>query len=318
MNKSEFLTRLPVIAGVAALVGIAGCSTSGGSPNSYSVPSAASPFNTWQSIAPGQTVNATGVSHQVTWAAGSDGNVLISGSGFLSTGGANFVGVYDNSVNLTLLTLQSSLGFALTFDKSNGDTIAPLNVGGLPGPYTGATSVNSRSIAVLADPIGNGWSYQSYGVWMTGLGVGGTQGGISYGNPSTVVPLAGTATFAGNAAAIYVSPNGVPALATANMTANVDFGALTVAWGTSGTMLANSVVAKNVTSTVAAPQLDANGLLTISGTQFTGAAQTNNLNLTGTAAGQFYGPNATEIGGTFGLRGNGVESLRGAFGGKIQ
>ena len=204
MNKSEFLTRLPVIAGVAALVGIAGCSTSGGSPNSYSVPSAASPFNTWQAITPGQTVNATGVSHQVTWAAGSDGNVQISGNGFLSTGGANFVGVYDNSANLTILTLQSSLGFALTFNQSNGDTIAGV---GLPtGPYIGATSSNSRSTALLADPIGNGWSYQSYGVWMTGLGVGGTQGGISYGNPSTAVPLAGTATFTGNAAAIYVSP----------------------------------------------------------------------------------------------------------------
>ena len=316
MNKSEFLTRLPAIAGVAALVGIAGCSTSGGSPNSYSVPSAAAPFNTWQSIAPGQTVNATGVSHQVTWAAGSDGTVQISGNGFLSTGGANFVGVYDNSVNLSLLTLQSSLGFSVTFDKSNGDVIS--GVGGLSGPYIGATSANSRNTALLADPIGNGWSYQSYGVWMTGLGVGGTQGGISYGNPSTVVPLAGTATFSGNAAAIYVSPAGVPALATANMTANVDFGALTVAWGTSNTVLGNSVVAKNVTSTVAAPQLNANGLLTISGTQFSGAAQTNNLNLTGVAGGQFYGPNATEIGGTFGLRGNGVESLRGAFGGKIQ
>ena len=195
------------------------------------------------------------------------------------------------------------------------DTIA--GMGAMPG-FIGATSSNNRNTAMLADPIANGWSYQSYGVWITGLGVGGTQGGISYGNPSTVVPLAGTATFAGNAAAIYVNPIGVPALATANMTANVDFGALTVAWGTSNTVLANSVVAKNVTSTVAAPQLDANGLLTISGTQFTGAAQTNNLNLTGQAAGQFYGPNATEIGGTYGLRGNGVESLRGAFGGKIQ
>ncbi len=315
MNKSEFLTRLPVIAGVAALVGIAGCSTSGGSPNSYSVPSAATPFNTWQAVTPGQTINATGVSHQVTYAAGSDGNIQISGSGFLSTGGANFVGVYDNSANLTLLTLQSSLGFNVTFDKSNGDTIA--GMGAMPG-FIGATSSNNRNTAMLADPIANGWSYQSYGVWITGLGVGGTQGGISYGNPSTVVPLAGQATFTGTASAIYVNPIGVPALATANMTANVDFGALTVAWGTSGTMLANSVVAKNVTSTVAAPQLDANGLLTISGTQFTGAAQTNNLNLTGTAAGQFYGPNATEIGGTYGLRGNGVESLRGAFGGKIQ
>ena len=316
MNKSEFLTRLSVIAGVAALVGIAGCSTSGGSPNSYSVPSAATPFSAWSAVAPGQMVNATGVSHQVTWAAGSDGSIQISGNGFLSTGGANYVGLYDNSLNLSLLTLQSSLGFSVTFDKTKGDVISGMSMGGVP--YIGATSANSRNTAMLADPIGNGWSYQSYGVWMTGLGVGGTQGGISYGNPSSVIPLTGQATFAGNAAGIYVSPTGVPGLTSANMTASVDFGALTVWWTTNNTVLANSVVAKNVTATVAAPQLDANGLLAISGTQFTGAAQTNNGNLNGQAAGQFYGPNATEIGGTYGLRGNGVESLRGAFGGKIQ
>ena len=318
MNKPEFLKRLSVIAGVAALAGIAGCSTSGGSPNSYSVPSAATPFNTWQAITPGQTIQATGFSIQATYAADSSGAVQIIGGGSQGTGGANYVGFYDNSLNLSLLTLQSTNGFALTFDKTNGDTIASMGVGGMSGPYIGATSSNGRNSAILADPIGNGWSYQSYGVWMTGQGVGGTVGAITYGTPTTVLPTTGTASFVGNAAAIYTSPNGLSAFATANMNANVDFGALTVQWGTSNTMLGNSAVAKNVTSMTAAPQLNANGLLTISGTQFTGAAQTNNLNLNGQATGQFYGPNATEIGGTFGLKGNGVESLVGAFGGKAQ
>ena len=316
MNKSELLARLPVIASVAALMGIAGCSTSGGSPNSYSVPSAATPFSSWAAIAPGQTLNATGFSLQSTYAAGADGGIQIIGGGSQGTGGANFVGFYDNSANLSLLTLQSSNGFSVTFDKTNGDTIA--GVGGGPGPYIGATSSNLRNTALLADPIGNGWSYQSYGVWMTGVGFGGTVGAITYGNPTNVLPTTGQANFAGNASAIYPAPNGAAVLAMSNMNAAVDFGALTVAWGTSNTVLANSVIAKNVTSTVAAPQLNANGLLQISGTQFTGVAQTNNNNLVGQATGQFYGPNATEIGGTFGLKGNGVESLRGAFGGKAQ
>ena len=169
MNKSEFLTRLPVIAGVAALVGIAGCSTSGGSPNSYSVPSAATPFNTWQAVTPGQTINATGVSHQVTYAAGSDGNIQISGSGFLSTGGANFVGVYDNSANLTLLTLQSSLGFNVTAHRLAAHAFAGFlaAIGGIllvwynnrisPGSINTGALINILVIAVLGGmkhPIG--------------------------------------------------------------------------------------------------------------------------------------------------------------------
>jgi hypothetical protein len=38
--------------------------------------------------------------------------------------------------------------------------------------------------------------------------------------------------------------------------------------------------------------------------------------LTGSARGQFYGPAANEIGGTFGLKGVGVEGYLGAFGAK--
>ena len=64
----------------------------------------------------------------------------------------------------------------------------------------------------------------------------------------------------------------------------------------------------------AEPTLDMAGILTYAaGTNsFTGNVVTTGL--TGTSTGRFYGPNAEELGGVFGLSGAGLESYSGGYG----
>ena len=313
MNKSEKLLRISAFAPIAMLLVLAGCK--GTTAQSAAALPSSTAFGQWSQIAPGTTVQATGISAHKTYAAGGDGSVQNIGGGIQGTGGASFVGAYDNGLNLTILTLQTASGYTFTIVKTAGDTIAAVNVAGSPGAYIGATSANNRNSALVTNSPANGWDYQGFGVWMTGQGVGGTVGAISYGNPSSAVPLAGTANFSGNAAGVYTNAAGVSAMTTSNMYANVDFGALTVAFGTSGTMVGNSSLAKNITAVSPNSSLDMSGTLAISGTQFAGVVQTAG-GMTGQSTGQFYGPAAQDIGGTFPVSGGGVQSLVGAYGGK--
>ena len=98
------------------------------------------------------------------------------------------------------------------------------------------------------------------------------------------------------------------------MTANADFTNRSIGFATSNTQVTD------LSGTTIGPNLGLNlsGNLTYSaGTnQFSGPVSTTSPALSGTATGQFYGPTANEIGGTYGLTGSGVSGMLGAFGGK--
>jgi hypothetical protein len=179
-------------------------------------------------------------------------------------------------------------------------------------------STGSEQAAWL-DPYVAGFNYQSFGVWGTGLVAGSTgrYGVASVGaaTAASAIPTSGTAVFRGIAAGIYTE--GAVSRYAANATFNVNFGSRSIAFSTSN----QTITSINTNITIPISYLDVNGTMTYAaGTNsfsgnITARGQTSLSNLTGTASGQFYGPNAIELGGTFFLRGP-VTTLVGGFGGK--
>ena len=96
------------------------------------------------------------------------------------------------------------------------------------------------------------------------------------------------------------------------MSAVTDFAARSIAFSTTGTTQTPDLINSSTNS-----NLNMSGTLTYASgsNQFTGSVATTG-GMTGSATGRFYGPSATEIGGTFAVTGAGIASYGGAFGGK--
>jgi hypothetical protein len=119
--------------------------------------------------------------------------------------------------------------------------------------------------------------------------------------------------FTGVAGGIFATPSGATYLTTASMAASVDFGARVVGFATGGTVATSTYT----TTSTAAPALNLTGRFAINpGTsQFSGSVVSAG-GMSGGASGQFYGPNANEIGGSFGVANASIGAMLGGFGGK--
>jgi len=272
------------------------------------------------------TTTATGFSGQSNWVSTAGGQVTSVSAYNQATSGLTYTETVNSSNVVQSNSFTSSAGTTVSFNRANGDTIA--NVG--TGPLTNKAYIesNGNDVAIITPASMNGWSYQSYGVWITGgNGTSGTAGGGSAGSLTTgiAIPTSGTATFTGNTAGVYVNYAGQGYLTGSTLTANVDFANRTLGFATSGTQ----AIATGPSGTwVAANGLNMTGTLSYaSGTNLiTGSVATtgqgpgsagNAASLAGTATGKFYGPTANEVGGTFAVKaGSGVETYLGAFGAK--
>ena len=137
---------------------------------------------------------------------------------------------------------------------------------------------------------------------------------MSVGAPTagTAIPGSGTATFTGYATGSYVNAAGAGTTALAELTVGANFGTRSLTFATTNTRTSPDWVT-----------FTPNGGLNLTGT-LTYAAGTNSFTgpvssvsgLTGNSTGQFYGPNAEELGGVFFLKGAGVETYAGAYGAK--
>lgn len=153
--------------------------------------------------------------------------------------------------------------------------------------------------------------YQSFGAWNDHAGgfhgylMAWSQGQTT---PGHAVPKTGSATFTGKLIGFYVAPTGAGATAGADVTVNANFSSRSLGFASSGTTVQGS----------AAPQLDLRGTLTYAPGQasFSGAVVNAGGSMTGSSKGQFYGPNAEELGGAFRLQGAGNELFTGGFGAK--
>lgn len=302
------------------------CAGGGGGGSSSAGGVTVTPFTSWTAIQPNTTVIATGDASQVSYVDDpSTGLVATISAPSQTQGGASLTLSYGSSL-INSVTANSGLGTVLTFDKAVGDTIAPLPVGPFAGEVNVALKADRTAIGLFAEPCPStpcGWNYQSYGVWISGIdattGLGnGTTGAISVGSATPVsgMPATGTATFVGTAGGLYVSPAGAASFTIADMSASVNFGTRAIGFSTTTTNLTN-----DFTSFTARNDLNMSGTLSYaSGTNsFNGTltAPGAGSGLSGNAIGKFYGPTATEIGGTYAIRaGSGLESLIGGFGGK--
>jgi hypothetical protein len=187
------------------------------------------------------------------------------------------------------------------------------------GRPTSFSAGNSGALGVMVDPSYYGWNYQSFGVWMKDPMASTFQAGtISAGavTPGSAVPTIGSATFTGHAGGFYFDGAGNRFSTDARMSAVTDFRNRNIDFSTSGTVLSTVT---NPPLTTPNSDLDLRGNLSYAAgaSRFTGNVSTANNALSGNATGRFYGPNAEEIGGVYGLSApSGGARMIGAFGGK--
>lgn len=315
------MKRLIWFAPVVVLVGCGGGGGGGGSGSA-----GVTPFSTWSAITPNSTVRVDGNSQEVSYTANSSTDRVTSVSSVSpNQDGAYYQSSYGSDGRANAVDLRSAKGTTVSWSTAKGDTIARI----ASGPYAGINAAISAgegaNAGLSAEPLLNGWNYQSFGVWITGRGQGsGTAGAMSVGNPTAVntMPQSGTATYSGSTGGIYLGPAGEYFLTTSNMSANVNFGSRQISFATSGTVGATPNMVLGGNSPVSVPALNISGLLAYSAdsTQFSGVVKSaggaNANQMSGTAVGKFYGPSAREIGGTFSMKGSGMETFAGAFGGK--
>ena len=273
------------------------------------------------------TTTATGFSGQANWTSNGSGTVTNVGTYDQSTSGLTYTETVNSSNIVQSNSFTSALGTVISFDRAQGDTIGTIVTGPLANKSYAELKSNGNDLAIISPRSMNGWSYQSYGIWISNLNSSsGTVGGGSVGTPDgslttgVAIPTTGTANFSGTSAGVYVNSSGTPFLTGSSMSASVNFATRSLGFATTGTqiLLSNgswqSTSGLNTTGTLS--YASATNLVT--GTNLATAGGGGVAVMTGgTVTGKFYGPAANELGGTFSVRaGAGVESYAGAFGSK--
>ena len=301
------------------LLSACGGSSGGGSVNSTPIPPAANPapqFTSFQAVQSGVNTTVSGTTREGSVAVDATSAILQSGVSNPTQGNATVTLNVNSARQTNSLRIDGTLS---GFNFNSGS----LNTAGLlfGGAQIGVLALNATGSeqAAWLDPYAAGFNYQSFGVWGTGLVAGSTGkygvASVGIATGGSAIPTAGTVAFRGIAAGIYT--DGAVSRYAANANFNVDFGTRTIAFSTSN----QTITDIRTNQTIPVTWLDLNGTMTYAAgvNNFSGnvsaRGQTSFQNLTGTASGQFYGPNANEIGGTFFLRGS-VNTLVGGFGGK--
>lgn len=171
---------------------------------------------------------------------------------------------------------------------------------------------------VLHDPSAAGWTYQTFAHYTdTDLKGQVYQGYQSLGDETTfaTLPAKGTATYTGISTAYVVTGNNNRQL-TSNVMAIVDFGLKGVRFETSNSHFHTLEHDKRVSK--ADENYNFKGTASWKdGNLFSGKVSTADGKLSGNLNGKFYGPNAAEIGGTYGLKNkDATEHLIGGYGAK--
>ncbi|MBE1292407.1 MAG: hypothetical protein GJ677_07945 [Rhodobacteraceae bacterium] len=223
-------------------------------------------------------------------------------------------GALSIDLNNRLITAAhiSGNGADTSFDTANGDSVVA-NSG-----LIGITSAAGDSIAVFIDPTTSTLDHSTFGFWMDGYprgghasnaNVTGTLGVGSYGvtTAASNMPTSGSATYVGSSIGFAKSSDGDPYVTASDITMTTsDFSTMTInSSNTYGTSL--------ITGDRAMPELNFSGTGSINGSGFD--ASVTATAASGAVNGQFYGPGAREIGGTFELSGPNTDYI-GAFGAK--
>lgn len=275
------------------------------------------PFTSWNNLRPNTEIVAPAISTETTYTENLAETTTSVGN-FTTYTGIEFRETFGADGSVTKASITTGDGDRLIFDSAQGAFFAPI-AGGFA---TVAANADLSEIAIAVEPIPQGWNYQTFGVWQRSptQGSQGRVGAISTGNFTAAnnIPNTGSATFTGISSGSYLEPDGVTGgLTSANMAVVVDFSNRVAGFATANTVLSKdggqtftNFQALDLTGSLQV----ANGQNLMSGTVSTKAGSP--ANLSGDIYGKFYGPSAQEVGGTFGLKGTGVQSYVGGFGGK--
>ena len=233
-----------------------------------------------------------------------------------STSGVGATETLNGSTLATSLNITSGAGTNATWSISAGDSLTNVTYNSSTVAVYALNAARTNEALYVYGP-GMGWSYQTYGVWITGEGTGaGNAGAMSVGSftPTAGIPSTGSATFTGTSGGVYVAATGQPFLTVSDMTAVTNFATRTITFNTTNTIIS----AFNGSGASAQSGLNLSGTLNnIGGNNIYGTVTTANAAMTGTAYTAYYGPTATEIGGIYNVKAStGLQSMSGAFGGK--
>ena len=310
MVKAVVLLTVPVCLMVAGCVGGGGGSKA---PSAAVAPAAApatpSPADGYQRVSDATKAGKLVYQGSSVEFSYTSNNGLATGSGQDQTGQPTLTINYGSDGIETGGSISGKLASVLVTET---DTFTPLGI----DKANLVVSADGKTIILLSDPKSktNTFDYQVFGVWQTGVNsASGNIGAASFGSVTKVadVPANGSATFRGTALGGYNDATGNQFGTIADASLAVDFGARNVRFATTNTM-------KMADTTSSASNLNLTGNLTYAqgANNFSGSVNTVG-GLNGTANGNFYGPGATEIGGTFRAKANtGVESFVGSFGAK--
>ncbi|WP_112322348.1 transferrin-binding protein-like solute binding protein [Oceanibium sediminis] len=198
-----------------------------------------------------------------------------------------------------------------------GNTNAPIDINEATGAafsesglLVAGQTANGEDTIVVANPDPSGFQYQTFGLWATGYNTGaGTVGVGSFGSatPAADMPSGDlTATYNGFATGFVVNETGYGGTVS-DIEIVADFGNSGVTIATSNTEF---VDIDTLAPTGSAASMDYTGSGTMSGSGFT--ANVSSFVGSGTMEGQFYGPGAVEVGGTFST--DGLVKHVGSFG----
>jgi hypothetical protein len=290
---------------------LSACGGGGGGTVSSAPPTTlvTTPLTTWSDVQPNTNVEAKGRGQQAAYTYDPAGKKITSISDTAQPTAVSAIFMFDGSSALSQVSIDSGGSLA-------GGPTSALNADFVMAVSNTATNASK---AVVSNPKNGAWNYQSFGVWENGLdSTSRTVGVFSVGNNTgTAIPGSGQATFTGKVAGSYIDTlgQGNTALADLQVIANFGAGARSLDFSTS-----NTVISKDPGTVAFAPRdtLNLTGTLNLAtdGTNsFTGTLTTAS-GLSGTSTGQFYGPNAEELGGTFFLpaTGTSVETYSGAYG----
>jgi hypothetical protein len=269
------------------------------------------PFTSWADLQPNKTIQVDGISQSGVYTYDIGRNVVVGRSITPASGGASYQTKLDSANNATQTVINPAGASSVSWDRAK-DFYGYLIIN--PAVDVLVSADGSRR-ALAANPYDYGWSYQSFGVWSTGVGTGsGTYGVISVGamTPGAAIPTNGVASYVGTSGGQYIDRSGRDYTVGADMRANVNFSTRSIAFETSGTGQTRDLI--NVSGNSG---LDMRGNLSYSpsNNSIVGGVSTRN-GLNGSVTARFYGPSAQEIGGTFSLENGGIEGYVGAFGGK--
>lgn len=297
------------VAFLAVPLMLSACGGGGGGTVSSAPPTTlvTTPFTKWSDVQGTTNVEAKGAGKQANYTYDATGKKITSIPDTPTNTAVSAIFMFENSA-LTQLSIDSGGSLA------GGPTSVLLD-----DPHfvmAVSNTATNASKAVVSNPTNGPWNYQSFGVWENGLNsTNRTVGVFSVGNNTgTAIPGSGTATFTGRVVGSYIDTLGQGNTALADLQVIADFGARSLGFSTS-----NTLISKDPGTVAFAPRdtLNLTGTLNLAtdGTnRFTGTL-TSAGGLSGTSTGQFYGPNAEELGGTFFLpSGTSVETYSGAYG----